>query len=126
MFPQDYFKTLETFVNQDREENLRFIFKLFDVFNEDKITEAGLFKFMEDASIRRTDTAANQCNILNLNETEHDIFLEIFTNTYAKIVDALSRKVKMSSMRSGIDMSSSFIMKSGNQRRNNALPQMSN
>ena len=59
MFPQDYFKTLETFVNQSQEENLKFIFKLFDVFNEDKITEAGLFKFMEDASIRRTDASAN-------------------------------------------------------------------
>ena len=81
---------------------------------------------MEDASIRRTDAAANQCNILNLNETENDIFLEIFTNTYAKIVDALSKKVKMQSMRSGGEMSSSFILKSGNQRRNNALPQMSN
>lgn len=34
---------------------MKFIFKVFDVFNEDKITEAGLFKFMEDASIRRND-----------------------------------------------------------------------
>lgn len=53
--PQEYFKALETFVNQEKEENLRFVFKLFDVFNEDKITEAGLFKFMEDASMRKTD-----------------------------------------------------------------------
>ena len=49
----DYYKTIETFVNQEKEDHLKFIFKLFDVFNEDKITEAGLFKFMEDASIRR-------------------------------------------------------------------------
>ena len=55
MSPQEYFKALETFVNQDKEENLRFVFKIFDVFNEDKITEAGLFKFMEDASTRRSD-----------------------------------------------------------------------
>ena len=48
---------------------------------------------MEDASIRRTDAQA--MNILALNETENDIFLEIFTNTYAKIVDALSKKMKM-------------------------------
>lgn len=46
-------------MNQSQEENLKFIFKLFDVFNEDKITEAGLFKFMEDASIRRNDASAN-------------------------------------------------------------------
>ena len=41
-----------------------------------------------------------------LNETENDIFLEIFTNTYAKIVDALSKKMKMQSMRA----ESGFVM----------------
>ena len=62
------------------------------MFNEDKITEAGLFKFMEDASLRRADVQAVQCDILALNETENDIFLDIFTNTYSKIVEALSKK----------------------------------
>lgn len=50
-----YFKIIENFVNMEREEHLKFIFQVFDVFHEDKITEAGLFKFMEDASIRRND-----------------------------------------------------------------------
>ena len=76
-----------------------FIFKLFDVFNEDKITEAGLFKFMEDASVRRHDIAAIPTEILALNETENDIFLEIFTNTYSKIAELLRRKIKKSNMK---------------------------
>ena len=45
-----YFKIIENFVNMEREDHMEFIFKVFDVFNEGKITEAGLFKFMEDAS----------------------------------------------------------------------------
>mmetsp|Transcript_16527 Transcript_16527/g.22327 ORF Transcript_16527/g.22327 Transcript_16527/m.22327 type:complete len:111 (+) Transcript_16527:993-1325(+) len=89
-----YFKAIETFVNLEREEHLKFIFKVFDVFNEDKITEAGLFKFMEDASIRRYDQPAVPTEVLQLNETENDIFLEIFSSTYSKIVDALAKKYK--------------------------------
>lgn len=78
---------------------MKFIFKLFDVFNEDKITEAGLFKFMEDASIRRQDISAIPTEILRLNEAENDIFLDIFTNTYSKITELLSRKVKKANMK---------------------------
>ena len=68
------------------------MFKLFDVFNEDRITEAGLFKFMEDASIRRSDLPKVPTDILGLSETEFDIFLEIFSPTYSKIVEAMSKK----------------------------------
>ena len=70
------------------------MFKLFDVFNEDKITEAGLFKFMEDASMRRADIPAVPSEVLRLNEVEIDIFLDIFTNTYSKIAEALTKKSK--------------------------------
>ena len=91
---QEYYKAIEVFINAEREDHLKFIFKLFDVFNEDKITEAGLFKFMEDASIRRYDQPSVPTDILKLGETENDIFLEIFTNTYSKLVDALNKKLK--------------------------------
>ena len=87
-----YFKIIETFVNLERDEHLKFIFKVFDVFNEDKITEGGLFKFMEDASIRRGDLSAVPTEILRLNETENDIFLDIFSITYSKILDAMQKK----------------------------------
>lgn len=66
--PDNYFKAIEIFVNQEQEVHLKFLFKLFDVFNEDKITEAGLFKFMEDASLRRADISAVQTEILGINE----------------------------------------------------------
>jgi len=33
-------------------------------------------------------------DILNLDETENDIFLDIFTTTYSKIVEALAIKSK--------------------------------
>ena len=91
---RDYYSAIETFVNQEKEDHLKFIFKLFDVFNEDKITEAGLFKFMEDASLRRFDQQAVPDIILNLNEQENDIFLDIFTNTYAKIIGCLQKKIR--------------------------------
>ena len=87
-----YFKSIENFVNMESEDHLRFIFKLFDVFNEGVITEAGLFKFMEDASLRRQDQPKVPTDILQLNETENDIFLDIFTSTYAKIIEALRKK----------------------------------
>ena len=67
---------------------------MFDVFNEEKITEAGLFKFMEDASIRRQDQPQVPTEILKLGEIENDIFLEIFTDTYSKLVEALNKKLK--------------------------------
>ena len=67
---------------------------MFDVFNEEKITEAGLFKFMEDASLRRSDLPAIPTEILNLNEMENDIFLDIFTTTYSKVVEAITKKKK--------------------------------
>ena len=47
---------------------------------------------MEDASLRRADLAAIPLTLLSLDETENDIFLDIFTNTYAKILEALSNK----------------------------------
>ena len=90
----DYFKTIATFVNQEKEDLLKFIFKLFDVFNEDKITEAGLFKFLEDASIRRVDIPAVPLEILKLDEQENDIFIDIFTDTYTRISHCIQRKVK--------------------------------
>ena len=78
---------------------MRFIFKLFDVFNEDKITEAGLFKFMQDASIKRDDLPMNPLEMLALDETENDIFIDIFTNTYSKIVEAMQKKTKKIQMK---------------------------
>ena len=91
---QEYFGAVSSFVNQTKEQHLRFLFDLFDVFNEEKITEAGLFKFMEDASLRRSDLPAIPTEILNLNEMENDIFLDIFTTTYSKVVEAITKKKK--------------------------------
>ena len=68
-------------LEKKKDELMQFVFKIFDVFNEDKITEAGLFKFMEDASIRRNDQPPVPTDILQLNETENDIFIDIFTAT---------------------------------------------
>ena len=79
---------------EKRDEMMKFVFKVFDVFNEDKITEAGLFRFMEDASIRRSDQPSVPTEVLKLNETENDIFIDIFTSTYSKIIEALARKQK--------------------------------
>jgi len=53
-----------------------------------------LFKFLEDASIRRNDQPAIPTDILNLNQAENDIFIDIFTNTYSKIVAALAKKAE--------------------------------
>ena len=89
-----YYKTIQDFVNDEKEVHMKFLFKLFDVFNEDKITEAGLFKFMEDASLRRYDIPKIPTEVLGLNEQPNDIFVDIFANTYGKIADALKRKVK--------------------------------
>ena len=95
----DYYNTIQTFVNQEKQDHLLFIFKLFDVFNEDKITEAGLFKFMEDASVRRQDIPSIPTEVLGLSETENDIFLDIFTNTYSKIAELLQRKIRKNNMK---------------------------
>ena len=81
-------------MNDEKEVHMKFIFKLFDVFNEDKITEAGLFKFMEDASLRRHDIPRIPTEVLGLSEQPNDIFVDIFANTYSKIAEALKRKVK--------------------------------
>ena len=94
-----YFEKIENFVNQGIEEHLKFIFKLFDVFNEDKITEAGLFKFMEDASLKRADLTLVPTEMLSLDEQENDIFIDYFTNTFTKIVEALSKKLKKLNMK---------------------------
>ena len=49
---------------------------------------------MEDASLRRADLQAAPTTLLALHETENDIFLEVFSDTYAKILEALSNKQK--------------------------------
>lgn len=49
---------------------------------------------MEDASLRRSDANPYPTDILGLNQEDNDIFLDIFSNFYAKIVEALSRKSK--------------------------------
>lgn len=100
----DYFKIIETFVYQDKKDHIKFLFKLFDVFNEDKITEAGLFKFMEDSSLRRSDANPNPTDILALNQEDNDIFLDIFSDFYAKIVEALSRKSKKMNLKTQAEM----------------------
>ena len=41
--------------------------------------------------------------ILGLGETEHDIFIDIFTNTYSMIVEALSKKTKKMNLKAQAD-----------------------
>ena len=65
---------------------------------------------MEDASIRRSDLPAVPTDILKLNEMENDIFLDIFTTTYSKVVDALAKKKKKM-------VNENFISKTRNNMR---------
>ena len=58
---------------------------------------------MENASIRRHDMMERPTEILGLGETEHDIFIDIFTNTYSMIVEALSKKTKKMNLKAQAD-----------------------
>lgn len=49
---------------------------------------------MEDASLRRHDAQVTPVDILGLDQCDSDIFIDIFTNTYSKIVNLLSKKSK--------------------------------
>ena len=69
-----------------------FRFAIYDVYNENKVTEKGLFKLMQHASLRPLDISAEPTQILKLNQVEKDIFLDIFANDYIKIIQAFAAK----------------------------------
>ena len=99
---REYFEGVESFANWEEEDLKRFSFKIFDVFKEDKITEEGLFTFMKHASMRKIGDDAAPTKILSLNEQENDIFIDIFSNSYTKILKALAKKKADSIKNTGI------------------------
>ena len=114
---KQYFEEVESFVNQDEEELKKFAFKIFDVFKEDKITEDGLFTFMRHASMRKIGEDAAPTKILSLNELENDIFIDIFSNSYNKILKALAKKKADSEKNKGIiNLAKSRAARNSSQR----------
>jgi len=71
-----------------------FVFECYDTLNCYKITEEGLFKFMNVISKRVPGINSTPTSLLTLHEYESDMFLELFANDFCKISAALAAKAK--------------------------------
>ena len=90
---EDYAKSISKLANDTDEALQKFAFKVFDVDRVDKITEKGLFTFMQyTSSIKQREGDKKQTEILKLGEMENDIFIDHFSNQYIKLLKALARK----------------------------------
>jgi hypothetical protein len=69
------------------------------VENKGKLTEQSLFKFVEFTSMRPLNYPKKPTEILALNQYPPDIFLEIFSNDYLRIIKgfAIKRAMKQGS-----------------------------
>lgn len=87
-----YYKGIQNFVNGNHREWHRLKFAIFDVFNEDKVTERGLFEFVKYASLKPLDQPSEPTTTLGIDEFAPDIFLDIFANDFYKIIKAFASK----------------------------------
>ena len=89
----DFFKNIQNFVNRsDNHQWVKFRFQIYDVFNEGKVTERGLFEFLKYASLKPLHLPDKPTTTLKINESIPDIFLDIFANDFYKIIRAFAVK----------------------------------
>lgn len=95
-----YCDVMEQIFNQDERGLKDFAFKLFDINNDKRISENDLFELMKMMSFANgSDSTDNKkVEFLNINEFQRkDLFLEIFSNDYIKILRAIERKMQLGS-----------------------------
>jgi hypothetical protein len=87
----DYFcDKLEKFI---REGDLRrFMFEIFDTLDENKITEQGLFTFMQTITEQNPNKIVRPVTLLGLNEVEKDMFVDLFAKDLCCVEQALIEK----------------------------------
>lgn len=65
-------------MNQEEAGMKKFVYDCYDTLNNDRITHKSLFRFMKHVSLRQPGLNKNPTKLLALNETDHDMFLDIF------------------------------------------------
>lgn len=92
-----YCKGLETLFTQDEETLKEIAFQILDLNQDKKLSENDMFDLMKMTSAIKggyylnPDLHKNQ-KILPLNEHKFDLFLDVFSNDYIKIIKAIERK----------------------------------
>ena len=84
----DFCDKIEAWINGDEKQLYEFYFVCLDTLYQGKITEEGLFKFMNIVS-RKMSREVNNTKLLKLNEVEKDLFLSLFSEDFVKISEQL-------------------------------------
>jgi chromosomal replication initiation ATPase DnaA len=65
---------------------------IYDVDGNGKLSEKSLFKFVQLASLKPLSLPKNPTQILTAFESPPDIFVDIFSNDFQKVIKALAAK----------------------------------
>ena len=90
-----YCEKIEKWVNQDENGMKRFVFVCYDTMDTERITDKGLFKFMNTVSRKVPGINHTPTELLSLHEHDSDMFLDLFAADFVKITDALHEKAKL-------------------------------
>jgi hypothetical protein len=90
--------------NKDENELKKFAFKIFDTNGDGVLSENDMFELMQQCQgivgikggflSQTKDQFIKEQEIIPLGVSKHDIFLDVFSNDYIKIVKAIERKKK--------------------------------
>lgn len=80
-----FFDKLENWVNQDDKVMKEFVFECYDTLSQGRLTDEGMFKFMNIMTKKVPGTNNQSTQMLKLNEHESDMFLDLFANDFCKI-----------------------------------------
>ena len=83
--------------NQDENGLKDLAFQIFDLNNDKKLSEKDMFELMEVSSAVKGGYYKNpdlnkNTEIIPLNRKKEDLFLDVFSNDYIKIIKSIERK----------------------------------
>jgi len=81
-------------MNQEESGLKSFVFDCYDTYNQHKITEKSLFRFMNVVSRKVPGVNMAPTELLTLREHDSDMFLDLFVHDFIKIHEALIEKAK--------------------------------
>lgn len=88
---------LESLFQQDEKGLKEFAYKVMDMNNDKKLSENDMFDLMKHTSAVKGGYYQNpelhrNADILPLNTKKFDLFLDVFSSDYIKIIKAIERK----------------------------------
>lgn len=87
-------ESIENWVNKETAQK-KFIFEILDTYHIEKVSVNSMFMFMQQMTKALPTKKNPKIEILSLNQTEVDMFLDVFSADFCRLVAALNAKRKL-------------------------------